>query len=365
MEDGRAVAEIFVHSETPREWTRDDIAFVREVAERTHAAIARRAAEQERRESEARFRAVFNSNLIGLAIFDAVEMTTNSINDHFLRMTGHSREDFEAGRWDWRDFTVEGGLDLDYAAIEQARERGWWDPYEKEYQAKDGRRFPVRISSAPMPGYPGKLVVSVEDISESRKWEEHQRLLVGELNHRVKNSLAIVQSLAHQTFPKDDAFQQYVSAYERRLAGLAATHNLLTRANWASADLHALISDALSFHAMASHRIAVSGEQLALAPQPAVSLAMAVHELATNAIKYGSLSKEGGRVDVSWLVDGGKFVFEWQERGGPPVEPPSHRGFGTRMIERVLSSSLGGQAELLFEPEGVTCRITAPAAILA
>ncbi|HEY8591848.1 MAG TPA: PAS domain S-box protein [Sphingomicrobium sp.] len=171
VEDGRAVAEMFVHSAVPRIWTAEEIAFVRDIAERTHAAIARRAAEQEHRDSEERFRAVFNSDLVGLTIFDTGTRVTETINDRFLKMTGHSRADFEEGRWDWRDFTVSEYLPLDEAAIAQAQERGWWDPYEKYYRALDGRLFPVRLSSAPLPGYPGKVIVSVEDITERTKAE--------------------------------------------------------------------------------------------------------------------------------------------------------------------------------------------------
>ncbi len=120
------------------------------------------------RESEARFRGVFNSDLMGLTIFDSITGETLAINDFFLRMTGHDRADFEEGRWDWRDFTLPEYLHLDEIAIAQARERGWWDPYEKEYRRRDGSRFPIRISSAPMPGEPGRVIVSIQDISATR-----------------------------------------------------------------------------------------------------------------------------------------------------------------------------------------------------
>lgn len=364
LEDGKAVAEIFVHSALPRIWSEDEIDFVSEVAKRTHSAIARRAAEQEQRESEARFRAVFDSDLIGLTIFNFENRTTETINDHFLNMTGHSRTDFEEGRWDWRDFTIPEYLPLDEAAIEQARERGWWDPYEKYYLGLDGRRFPVRISSAPMPGFSDKVVVSVEDISERRRWEEHQRLLIGELNHRVKNSLTIVQSLAHQTFPRDPAVQPFLTAYEQRLGALAATHNLLTRANWEAADLRELVVEGLKLLLPNFDRVTIEGPSVALAPQAAVSLSLAVNELATNALKYGALSGEGGSLLINWSLTAERFTFDWQERGGPDVVPPTHRGFGSRMIERSLASALDGEARLSFEVGGVRCSITAPLSIM-
>jgi len=136
---------------------------------------AARKAEEDLRASEGRFRGVFDSELMGLTIFDAGSGETLAINDHFLKMTGHSRADFEEGRWDWRDFTLPEYLELDEAAIRQARERGCWEPYEKEYRRRDGTRFPVRISSAPLPGEPGRVVVSVQDISEGRKAEAELR----------------------------------------------------------------------------------------------------------------------------------------------------------------------------------------------
>lgn len=365
FEDGVTVAIMFVHSEAPREWSNEEIAFATDFARRAHAAIARRTVEEEHRESDSRFRAVFNSEIIGLTIFDSVTGETETINDAFLRMTGYSREDFEQGRWDWRDITIPDYLHLDEAAIAQARVRGWWDPYEKYYRIRDGRVFPVRISSAPLPGYPGKVIVSIEDISDRKRWEEHQRLLVGELNHRVKNTLAIVQSLAHQTFPKSDQLKPYLNSYEQRLSTLAATHNLLTKANWASADLQTLLTDTLSLHSDGLKHIRLNGQPLALTPQAAVNIGLAVHELATNALKYGALSSEGGSVDVEWNVDSSGFCLNWHERGGPAVELPKHRGFGSRMIERALAHALDGETTLHFEPSGLRCEIRAPRAILS
>jgi PAS domain S-box-containing protein len=142
--------------------------FYRDVTERMQA-------EERLRESEAQFRGVFDSELAGLTLFDANTGRTMAINDTFLAMTGHSRADFDEGRWDWRDFTVAEFLHLDEAAIAQARERGWWDTYEKEYRRLDGSRFPVRMGSAALPGRPGSVVVSVQDITASRAAEADLR----------------------------------------------------------------------------------------------------------------------------------------------------------------------------------------------
>jgi PAS domain S-box-containing protein len=135
----------------------------------------RKVVEEALRESEARFRGVFNARLTGLTIFDARSGETLAINDTFLAMTGHTRADFDEGRWDWREFTVAEYLHLDEAAIAQARTRGWWDTFEKEYRRRDGSRFPVRLASAPLPGQPGRVVVWVQDISEARAAEAELR----------------------------------------------------------------------------------------------------------------------------------------------------------------------------------------------
>jgi two-component sensor histidine kinase len=201
-------------------------------------------------------------------------------------------------------------------------------------------------------------------VLERKRTEEHQRLLVNELNHRVKNTLAIVQSLANQTFKGDAAKRGARQAFESRLAALAAAHDVLTAEKWESASLHEVIRKTGIGCGADDRRVEISGPDLRLAPKTAVALAMALHELCTNAIKYGSLSTESGSVRVSWRsaesADGAKLHLEWREEGGPPVSPPKTRGFGSTMIERALASELGGVVELRFLPEGLLCQVEAP-----
>jgi two-component sensor histidine kinase len=203
------------------------------------------------------------------------------------------------------------------------------------------------------------------EIDQRRQAEKRQRLLVNELNHRVKNSLAIVQGLAQQSFKGDLPGDVARRAFHARLSALAAAHNLLTRENWESALLGETIATAISGTTGANaERVILNGPQVQLSPQTAVSVAMAIHELSTNAIKYGALSNDSGSVSVSWQILGNgperRLYLEWNEQGGPPVKPPERRGFGSRMIERGLSSELRGKVVLEFRPGGLVCTIDAP-----
>jgi PAS domain S-box-containing protein len=201
-------------------------------------------------------------------------------------------------------------------------------------------------------------------VLERKRTEEHQRLLINELNHRVKNTLAIVQSIAAQTLKGEDVGPQTRRALESRLAALAAAHDLLTTENWETASLRQVIVKAGLGCGAGDERFEVEGPALRLEPQTAVSVAMAIHELCTNAVKYGALSTDGGTVSVRWRVDGAegdrRLILVWRESGGPPVVAPSRRGFGTRLIERGLASDLGGTAKIAFVPEGVVCTVEAP-----
>jgi len=195
------------------------------------------------------------------------------------------------------------------------------------------------------------------DVTDRKRAEKHQRLLIDELDHRVKNLLAIVSGVAQQTLKGVDP--EVRRAFEGRLGALSAAHNLLTRRSWESAPIDAVIADTLAAVAPA-REVAVDGPRVLLPPKTAVSLAMAVHELATNALKYGGLSVREGSVSVRWTIGEGRLRLEWREDGGPAVETPKHRGFGTRMIERALAAELGGDVRIDFRPEGVVCTIDAP-----
>ncbi|GBU19256.1 MULTISPECIES: HWE histidine kinase domain-containing protein [Methylobacterium] len=213
-------------------------------------------------------------------------------------------------------------------------------------------------------GYTGCNV----DITDAKLAAEHQLLLIHELNHRVKNTLATVQSIAGQSLRRlegEDA-RAARAAFEARLLALARVHDVLTRESWEGAELGTVVADAVRPLDAAEDqpsRFRISGPALRLPPRLALSIAMALHELGTNAVKYGALCQEGGTVEIGWRVSRGdetRLSLRWTERGGPPVVPPTRTGFGSRLIERSLARELAGDVQLLYEPEGVICTIEAP-----
>ena len=239
----------------------------------------------------------------------------------------------------------------------------------EEYVGDEGGRARVWSSTkAPLRTKDGTVIglvgVSVE-ITERKRNEERLRLMVDELNHRVKNTLATVQAIAAQSLRGIDP--EVRSTLDQRLVALAAAHDVLTRTRWQSADLREVIDAALApFSGPGDLRFHLTGPPISLRPAAALAMAMGLHELATNALKYGPLSTPHGHVDLGWEVTAGPIAtlrLRWRERGGPPVTPPTRRGFGLRLLERGLAQDLSGSVSLDFaDSAGVTCRIDVPVA---
>ena len=198
----------------------------------------------------------------------------------------------------------------------------------------------------------------VRDVTELRKWEESQRLLIGELNHRVKNMLAVIQSVARQTQRTTSDVGAFTEAFENRVQALAAAHDILTRRRWSGAELEEIVRRALETFAASDMRAHIGGPAVRLGPDATISFAMALHELATNALKHGSLTSAEGRVDVTWqLGDAGNVIFEWIESGGPKIAPPTRRGFGTRLLERGIARELDGEVRVEYREQGFYWRV--------
>ncbi|MET0528208.1 MAG: sensor histidine kinase [Microvirga sp.] len=202
-------------------------------------------------------------------------------------------------------------------------------------------------------------------LDKEKRAAEHQRLLIDELNHRVKNTLATVQSISAQTLRTSETKEDARDALEMRLLALSRAHDVLTRESWDGADLGEVVEKALEpYQISGENRFHITGPHVRVTPRMSLALAMALHELATNAVKYGALSNKTGTIQVSWKVQNGaappRLTLRWTEAGGPPVVAPRRRGFGSRLIERTLANDLDGRAHIAFAPTGVVCTVDAP-----
>jgi PAS domain S-box-containing protein len=212
---------------------------------------------------------------------------------------------------------------------------------------------------------PVRTIGVVADVTERRRAEEAQQFLLQEMNHRIRNVLATVRSVAASTVRGSTSLADFEQAFAGRLDALARTYTLLAAADWRSTRLRTLIEEALApYLAPDASNSVLRGDELRLSPRMALPLSLVLHELATNAAKYGALSVPQGRVEVDWRTEGTsaepRLVLEWLERGGPVVQAPGRRGFGRNVIERSVAYELGGSTELEFASGGVRCRIEAP-----
>jgi PAS domain S-box-containing protein len=230
----------------------------------------------------------------------------------------------------------------------------------------DGRRRHMETSAEPFrnsDGVVAQLAVT-RDVSERVRADRQRALLINELNHRVRNTLATVQSLAAQTLRGAEDGLAAREMLESRLAALARAHDLLTQTQWRSADLREIVRRAISPFDTDQGRFDIGGPDVRLWPGQVLALSIALHELATNAAKYGALTSPAGRVSIAWALSRGSqdedLTLEWREFGGPRVTQPLRRGFGSRVIERSLALELGGAASIEYRPEGVAARISAP-----
>jgi PAS domain S-box-containing protein len=238
----------------------------------------------------------------------------------------------------------DGRYDVEYRVKQLDGSWRWlsaWGLVEFEGEGSD--RKPVAIAGAS------------RDLTQRKQAEEQQRLLLDELNHRVKNTLAMVQAITTQTLRTAPDLPAAREAVERRIHSMAQAHDLLTSLSWKGANMTDVVARALK--AFTPTQIQVSGEPVELSSRHTLALSLALHELATNATKYGALSGPGGSVKVTWTVLAGKLRLNWQESGGPPVASPTRKGFGTRLLEVLLARDLGGSMKLHYDVSGVLCRV--------
>lgn len=235
--------------------------------------------------------------------------------------------------------------------------------YDTEIQVVGDRRLWIDFQIAPVLNGAGEvteLIPSGVDISERKAAEAHRELLIRELSHRVKNTLATIQSIAGQSVRAAESIDDFRSSFNARLRAIAASHDLLVEFDHAVVPVEALVQGQVLQYAADDKQLEMDGENIDLPGDVAHSLGLVLHELATNAAKYGALSSEAGTVRVSWNVtdtDGRtRLLMSWCERGGPVVKPPTRKGFGSRLIERSLAP-VGDSAVIDYDPRGVSCEI--------
>lgn len=325
----------------------------------------RKRAEEALRESEARFRALVSSTSNMVYRMNADWSEIRQLDGRgFIPDAADPHEK-------WMDEYVdpEEQPRLRAAIREAVRSKGMFD-MEHRMHRRDGSVGWVHSRAVPLLGEDGEIVEwfgSATDISERKRAEQHQTMLMAELDHRVKNVLAVVQSIARQSLSADldaaDAAERLIG----RLSALAQSHTILASSRWEGASFRTLVDSALApYRGECAARVDVQGPDLQVTPKAAQTLTLALHELVTNAAKYGALSSRGGRLAAEWeLVDGpedeGRLVFRWTERGGPPVEaPPTRKGFGSRLIEQALEFELGGEVTLDFARSGLRAVLDLP-----
>jgi PAS domain S-box-containing protein len=231
----------------------------------------------------------------------------------------------------------------------------WWDVQVTPIRGSDGQ--------------PEKLLCVLRDISELKQGEERQQMLMQELAHRVKNTLSIVQAICSQTFRGNDALLEVRDAFSARIIALSKAHDVLMRGSWVDASLRALVDDMARLHGMKdSPRFRIDGSDVTIGPKAALAFALVLHELATNASKYGALANDKGYIDITWRESLQESVpqlnFCWLECDGPPVATPPQQGFGSRLIERSLQIGPGAQSQLSFLPGGVKFTLDTPLSVV-
>jgi len=289
-------------------------------------------------------------------------------NDAFLALTGYPREEVLAKSF---QSLLAAGVDEKTMPIVESAFRGECesDP-EIHYKRKDGSEFWATMFISPVCEEDGTVVqqfVSLADVTKHRQNNAQYKMLIDELNHRVKNTLATVQSIITQALRRPAEPAAIQEAIESRIMALSRSHDLLSSSNWEGAGLHDLVDTALHpFEVVAGRdeRFTIVGDNVHLSPRTTLSLAIAFHELATNAVKYGAFSNEAGTIRIDWTVveeeTGNRVIIRWLEQDGPKVTPPTGKGFGSWVLERGITHELGGKVTLDYLTDGVACTIDIP-----
>lgn len=372
VKEGRLTALAAIHDRVPRKWTANELSTLREVTERSWAHIERVKLIEDLRDSEARYRgavitgriAAWETNMVTRTRIwteEGMQLFGLDLPGGIGQVGGENDEFWQALHPDDKHMMAEFHRTADKE-----------DSYPAEYRIirPDGQMLWVsgrgRVVARASDGKAQRTLNIVMDVTERKKAEEHIRLLMREISHRSKNLLAVVQAIAGQTARTAGTFSNFQEAFAQRLHGLAASHDILVREEWRGALLHDLAQHQLALFTEAEdRRLTMSGPKAMLTAQAAQPIGLALHELGTNATKYGAWSVPEGRVDLTWTWnpapdDAGTLRVTWRERGGPPVAEPAGKGFGHVVIENMVAQATGGKVSIDYDPLGLTWTLSIP-----
>ena len=309
-----------------------------------------------------RMKRLMEANVFG--VITCTEEKIVEANDAFLELVGLTRSQFRKEGFNW---IGKDGIALvkDRRVTTALRKRGTCPPMETELWIEDGRTVPVLIGATLYETNPFTWTCFVLDLTERREREAQQIFVMRELNHRTKNLLTVIRSIAGQLARTGKDLDDFKDRFNNRLTALASAHDVLVESNWIGASLADLVQSQFSqFHDLSGGQIMATGPQIKLSPRAAQAIGMGLYELMTNAVKYGALSSPDGRILVTWGIqeEGESPIFhmEWREHGGPSVAPPRHRGFGHIVIADMTARSLFGDVDYRFESDGVVWKFQAP-----
>lgn len=325
---------------------------------------------QQRKESlKAGYRETFEYAGVGIAHVTPAGRFLEA-NTRFCEMLGITPAALETLRF--QDITYRDDLDQNLSMLERLT-RGEIPGYrmQKRYVRANGELFWADLTVSAVRdenGRPLKLISIVNDITRQKADEERLKFLMGELSHRTKNLISVIQVIVNQAFAGAASLEQARAAIFDRLSAIAASQDALVAHQDRKADLSELVAFQLAvFLPRDDPRIVAEGPRVSLGAAAARAIGMALHELATNACKYGALSTTSGRVEIRWSIDAAEpnhFRMTWRERGGPEVRPPERRGFGRLIIEHMVATTTGGSVRLAFDPAGLAWSLEAPASVV-
>jgi two-component sensor histidine kinase/PAS domain-containing protein len=326
----------------------------------------RRAVEQALRASRDRLQFALDAALLGWWQYDPIRGVAWS--DTRLKEMFDIAEDTIDVLGEFKRRVHPDDIDRVWAAVEAAIDPTNPKPYATEYRLRrrdggvrwiEAHAF-VHFEGSRRERRAVSMVGTAQDITERKLREERERLLMREVNHRAKNMLSLVQAIARQTAAREPP--DFIERFTERVRALGANQDVLIRNEWHGVDVKDLVRAQLAHFADLGSRVAAHGPELRLNAAAAQSIGLAMHERATNAGKYGALSTDRGRVDISWRIDCGTFSMSWVECDGPPVSAPKRRGFGIVVMEAMVERSLDGKVDLDYAPSGLAWRLTCPAA---